>query len=118
MCVLCGELVMHVHWIDQPIHDKEFSNTIVAGELQRDRMRDRLRRVYYCNRILSYYGLNLMDWQGSKYMLADKKGKQIIVNDLGDMWTEAQKMTNKCIDPLDSELLIYLPTLGENSYGK
>lgn len=118
MCVLCGELVMHVHWTDQPIHDKEFSNTLVAGELQRDRMRDRLRRVYYCNRILSYYGLSLMDWHGSKYILADKKGKQAIVNALGDMWIEAQKMANKDLDPLDPDLLIYLSALGKNSYGK
>lgn len=118
MCVLCGELVMNVHWTDQPIHDKEYSNTVVVGELQRDRMRDRMRRAYYVNRILSFYGLSFSDWCGSRYVLADKKGRQEIVVDLGDMWPKAQKMTNNRLDPLDPKLLAYLPTLGPNSYGK
>lgn len=107
---------MHVHWTDQGSHDKEFSNTIIVGELQRDRMRDRLRRVYYLNRILSFYGLNLADWNGSKYLLADKKGNQQIVNDLGDLWPAAQKMASNRLDPLDPGLLSYLPSKGPNNY--
>ena len=42
MCVLCGELVMNVHWTDQPIHDKEYSSTVVVGSTQRKRLRDRI----------------------------------------------------------------------------
>jgi hypothetical protein len=99
---------MHVHWTDQSAHDREFSNTVVVGELQRDRMRDRLRRVRYANRILSFYGLNLKDWNGSRYLLSDKKGSQKVVGDLGDMWPEAQKMSGNRIDPLSPELLAFL----------
>jgi hypothetical protein len=118
MCVLCGELVLNVHWTDQPIHDREFSKTVVVGELQRDRMRDRLRRVYYTNRILSFHGLTLRDWNGSKYLLSDRKGSQVVVNDLGDMWPAAQKMTNNRLDPLDPELLEFLPKSGRNKYAR
>lgn len=117
MCILCGELVMNVHWTDQQTHDKVYGDTVVVGSLQRDRMRDRLRRVYYANRILSFYGLRLDDWNGSKYILADKKGVQKIVHDLGGIWIEAQKMTGGRLDPLDPKLIEYLPTLGENCYG-
>jgi hypothetical protein len=99
---------MHVHWTDQKAHDREYSNTVVVGELQRDRMRDRLRRVRYANQILSFYGLNLKDWNGSRYVLSDRKGSQEVVGDLGVMWPEAQKMSGNRIDPLASELLAYL----------
>ncbi len=118
MCILCGELVMNVHWTDQPTHDKEFKRTVVVGELQRDRMRDRLRRAFYVNQILSYYGLSLKDWGGSRYILADKKGRQEIVNDLGDMWPKAQQMANGRLDPLDPGLLAYLPTCQAKTYRK
>jgi hypothetical protein len=111
MCILCGELVLNVHWTDQPTHDKEFSKRIVVGELQRDRMRDRLRRTRYVNSILSFYGLEFRDWNGSKYLLTDKKGNQKVIHDLGDLWPEAQKMSNNCLDPLDPKLLAYMPTL-------
>ena len=79
MCVLCGELIMHVHWTDQPAHDVEFKRTVTAGEGQRDRMRLRLKRVRLSDKILGYYGLSIRDWCGSRYMLADKKGNSKIV---------------------------------------
>jgi len=112
VCILCGELVMHVHWTDQASHDREYSNTVVSGELQRDRLRGRMHRVRYVNAVLSFYGLSFKDWQGSKYLLSDKKGQQKVVNDLGDMWPEAQKMAGKGIDPLDPALLDWLAREG------
>jgi hypothetical protein len=75
-------------------------------------MRDRLRRVRYANRILSFYRLNLKDWNGSRYVLSDKKGCQEVVSDLGNMWPEAQKMSGNRIDPLAPELLAYLEKHG------
>lgn len=105
MCVLCGELIMHVHWTDQPAHDVEFKSTVMAGEGQRDRMRLRLKRVRLSDKILGYYGLSIRDWCGSRYMLADKKGNSKIVYDLGDMWKQAEELAHKKIDPLDEEFL-------------
>ena len=86
MCVLCGELVMHVHWTDQPLHDVEYRNktTITAGEGQRE---------------------NIRDWNGSKYVIADKKGNSKIVHDLGGMWKTASDMCHKEMDPLDPGFL-------------
>jgi hypothetical protein len=109
---------MHVHWTDQESHDKEYGNRIISGELQRDRMRDRLRRVNYVNNVLTFYGLRLNDWSGSKYILFDKKGNQEIINDLGDLWPKAEKMSSKPIDPLDPKLLVHLQTHGDNSFGR
>jgi|GEM_PF-297076 len=108
MCVLCGELVMNVHWTDQPIHDKEYRPTAVVGESQRDRIRNRLCRADFVNNIVAFYGLSFRDWQGSKYVLSDRKGQQKIINDLGDLWPAAQQMSGRRIDPLDPALLSYL----------
>ena len=105
MCVLCGELVMKVHWTDQEMPNKESSLMLRVGETQRTRMRERLRRVEFTNQILEYYGLKLRDWNGTKYVLNDKKGSSVIVQDLGDMWHAAEKLTGRKLDPLDPVLL-------------
>ena len=98
---------MHVHWTDQPLHDVEYRNktTITAGEGQRDRRRLRIRRVAIANRILSYYGLKVQDWNGSKFVISDKKGTSNIVHDLGGMWKTASDMCHKEMDPLDPDFL-------------
>lgn len=107
MCILCGEMIMNVHWTDQPLHDKTYrlKKVIVSGELQRDRRRLRLRRVSIANKILQYYGLKVNDWNGSRYMLFDKKGMSRVIYDLGGMWQAASDMCHKMVDPLDPEFL-------------
>ena len=54
MCILCGEMIMTVHWTDQPLHDDDYrkKKQIVSGELQRERRRLRLRRVAIAGKIL------------------------------------------------------------------
>lgn len=69
MCVLCGELIMHVHWTDRRTHENEYKHIVIAGESQRDRMRSRLKRVKISNRILAYYGLSISEWNGSRFVL-------------------------------------------------
>lgn len=98
---------MHVHWTDQPLHDAEYRSktTITSGEGQRERRRLRLRRVTIANKILGYYGLKIQDWNGSKYVISDKKGVSNVVHDLGGMWKTASDMCHKEMDPLDSDFL-------------
>ena len=105
MCILCGEMIMTVHWTDQPVHDANYRSKtkIVAGENQRERMRLRLRRVAVANKILSYYGLTLKEWNGSRYMLFDKKGASRVIYDLGGMWKAASEMAHRDLDPLDPD---------------
>lgn len=115
MCVLCGEMIMSVHWTDQPLHDVEYRNkkVVVAGESQRDRRRLRLKRVNIANKILGFYGLKMNDWNGSRYTLFDKKGMSKVVNDLGGMWKAASDLCHKNMDPLDPAFLSYLQKRNE-----
>ncbi|WP_367689460.1 hypothetical protein [Helicobacter pylori] len=106
MCVLCGELISSFHWSDENL--KEPNALISTNENARERKRARLKRVVLLNQILAFYGLKIDDWQGAKFVLRDKKGQSVMVNDLGDLWGKAQNLAKKEMDALDSHLLAFL----------
>ncbi|EMG87046.1 hypothetical protein ACR9ME_00435 [Helicobacter pylori] len=115
MCVLCGELISSFHWTDENYGTdgtdenlREPNAVISANENARERKRARLKRVGLLNQILAFYGLKIDDWQGAKFVLHDKKGQSVIVNDLGDLWGKAQNLAKKEMDALDSNLLAFL----------
>ncbi|EMH38635.1 hypothetical protein HMPREF1425_00063 [Helicobacter pylori GAM71Ai] len=120
MCVLCGELISSFHWTDGNYETDGSDNygsdenlrgsnaVISANENARERKRARLKRVGLLNQILAFYGLKIDDWQGAKFVLHDKKGQSVIVNDLGDLWGKAQNLAKKEMDALDSNLLAFL----------
>ncbi|GAA8305364.1 hypothetical protein HpKG86_05230 [Helicobacter pylori] len=116
MCVLCGELISSFHWTDRTYGSDSYENEnlkgqnalISANENARERKRARLKRVRLLNQILAFYGLKMDDWQGAKFVLHDKKGQSVIVNDLGDLWDKAQNLAKKEMDALDSHLLAFL----------
>ena len=53
------------------------------------------------NRVLSHYGLSLSDWAGSVYTLRDAKGRSAVVTDIGSLWSEAEKLAGRPLDPLE-----------------
>ncbi|GAA7829871.1 hypothetical protein HpMS158_00080 [Helicobacter pylori] len=117
MCVLCGELISSFHWSDGIDGSDSYEigenlkgrNTVVStNENARERKRARLKRVRLLNQILAFYGLKINDWQGAKFVLCDKKGQSVMVNDLGDLWDKAQNLAKKEMDALDSHLLAFL----------
>ncbi|WP_187836483.1 hypothetical protein [Helicobacter pylori] len=116
MCVLCGDLISSFHWTDRTYGNGSYENEnlkgqnvlISANENARERKRVRLKRVRLLNQILAFYGLKINDWQGVKFVLCDKKGQSVIVNDLGDLWDKAQNLAKKEMDVLDSHLLAFL----------
>ncbi len=117
MCVLCGELISSFHWSDENYGSDSYEidenlrepNALIStNENARERKRARLKRVGLLNQILAFYGLKINDWQGAKFVLCDKKGQSVIVNDLGDLWGKAQKLAKKEMDVLDSNLLAFL----------
>lgn len=108
MCVLCGESVMQIHWTDRKKESNENGSTVVAGQYQRSRQRERHHRTRLTNKVLHYYGLTLEDWTGSKYVLRDKKGRAEIIQDLGALWPAAEKMMGRPLDPLDPLLIEHL----------
>jgi hypothetical protein len=86
MCVLCGVLLSE-HWAEQE-----------GGR------RERVFRVRLINRVLAFYGLRLDDWSGRVWTLRDAKGHSTVVADLGSLWSEAERLAGRPLDPLDPEL--------------
>jgi hypothetical protein len=90
VCALCG-ILLQSHWSERG-----------TGR------RERIFRVRLVNRVLAYYGLELGDWGGRVYVLRDLKGKSSVVNDLGSLWAEAERMAGRPLDPLDPALVAAL----------
>ncbi|UUZ84971.1 hypothetical protein LJK88_16025 [Paenibacillus sp. P26] len=106
MCVLCGESVLQIHWTDR-------KRTTGAAASSGPGARERHRRIRSANRVLAYYGLKVEDWNGVKFIVRDKKGRSEIVQDLGGLWAQAEKLAGRPLDPLDPGLLAYLNRAGD-----
>jgi hypothetical protein len=87
MCALCSVLV-NEHWAEQD-----------GGR------RARVFRVQLVNRVLGHFGLRLDDWGGRVYVLRDRKGRAVVVDDLGALWAEAASLAGRRLDPLDPGLV-------------
>jgi hypothetical protein len=90
MCVLCGVL-LNEHWAEQE-----------GGR------RGRVFRGRLLNRVLRAYGLRLDDWSGRVWVLRDAKGRTAVVENLGALWAEAEKLAGRKLDPLDPALIAAL----------
>jgi len=106
MCILCGEMISSFHWSDVRFNEK--NSLITAGQYSKERMYSRHKRIKILSKILEFYGLEIKDWQGSKYLLSNKKGRNIIINDLGDLWHKATLLQTIEFDALDMDLLRFL----------
>ena len=90
MCALCGVLLTS-HWAERD-----------SGR------RERVFRVRLLNRVLAHFGLELGDWSGRVYVLRDRKGRSAVVEDLGSLWTAAEELAGRPLDPLDPALVAAL----------
>jgi hypothetical protein len=90
MCALCGALQTG-HWAE-------------AGSGRRERV----LRTRLVNRVLEHFGLELADWGGRLYVLRDRKGKTAVVDDLGGLCAEAERLAGRPLDPLDPDLVAAL----------
>jgi hypothetical protein len=70
--------------------------------------RSRVFRGRLLNRVLDVYGLRLDDWGGRVWVLRDRKGHAAVVDNLGVVWVEAERLAGRRLDPLDPDLLAAL----------
>ncbi|SEQ24940.1 hypothetical protein [Pseudomonas sp. NFPP19] len=95
MCGLCGLLGEDVHWSD-PLGD------------ELPRRRERLRRIAAINRVLVPLRLKVEDFQGSAYLLLGATGRQELASGLEQLWSLAESLLGRPLDPLDPVILKHL----------
>lgn len=90
MCLNCGFPSTIGHWSE--------AGSVTAT----DRLRNRFRRATALGAALGSYGLTAYDdGSGSGIALADRTGRTEIVESLADVWTTAERLCGRPIDPLD-----------------
>jgi hypothetical protein len=104
MCALCGMLGGDAHWSDSAAAPAAFARRRETHTLARERQ----ARVRLLNAVLRHYGLGVADWAGGGYLLSSRTGRTELVGDLGRLWSAAERMSGKTLDPLDERLLAAL----------
>lgn len=99
MCGLCGALGGESHWSTN-IEDPEQAHFA--------RRRARAYRVALINRVLGPRRITIEDFQAASFVLATATGKREIVQDLGGVWLQAERMGGHELDPLDPAFLASL----------
>jgi hypothetical protein len=104
MCALCGVLGGADHWTDPVVRPGVFTRSIDPAS----RRRERASQVAAASRVLKHYRVSLADWQGTAFIISTATGKTEIVDNLGHLWTAAERLTGQPCDPLDAELVTAL----------
>jgi hypothetical protein len=86
------------------------TNAGSSGEVEGGRARylNRLYRVDLMNRVLDYYGCAAEDWANNNYIVRNRSGRTVIVDQLPQVWMTVDGIAGKQTDPLDSGLLAAL----------
>lgn len=97
MCGLCGLLGPGAHWSEAP--------DIADGN--RTGPAERHHRAASANRVLALFGLKLSVWQ-TRYVLVNRTGRSVVIDSLGQLWVEAERLSGRACDPLDPVLIAAL----------
>jgi hypothetical protein len=104
MCALCGVLGGKGHW-----SDSASAPAVFAGRAEpQTRLRERQERTRLLNAVLKYHGVVVKDWSGNSYLLTSLTGRTAMVDTVGELWSAAERLSGRTIDPLDET---YLATL-------
>ncbi len=94
MCSACGFPARAGHWTD------------AGGATLADRIRLRLIRLAYVNRLLAPYGLSAYDdGMVPGLQLFAPGGARELVPDLESLWAAAARLTGEAIDPMSPRAL-------------
>jgi hypothetical protein len=98
VCSLCGTLYSTRHWAEAP-------GAGAAADARRAWLRDRIRRVELLNRVLRPLALSVDEWEGTAYVLRTRTGESVLCADLATLFSEAERLAGRPLDPLDDGLL-------------
>ena len=108
MCSLCGILGGRGHWTESASSPEVFAGRAEAHTAGRERQ----QRTRLLNVVLRHYGLSVSDWTAGKSVLRSATGRTELVDNVGELWPAAERLTGHPLDPLDPALLTALAPPG------
>ena len=108
MCSLCGILGGRGHWTDSASSPEVFAGRAEVHTAGRERQ----QRTRILNVLLGHYGLSVSDWTAGKSVLRSATGRTALVDNVGELWPAAERLTGRALDPLDPVLLTALAPPG------
>jgi hypothetical protein len=94
------------HWTESGSHPEAFLRAAPST-----RGRERQQRTRLVNRVLAAYGLVVSDFSGSGYVLRSRTGRSAMIENLSELWAEAERLTGRDCDPLDPDLVAKLESI-------
>ena len=104
MCSLCGILGGRGHWTESASSPEVFA---ARTEIHTP-ARERQQRTRVLNVVLAHYGLSVADWTAGKSVLRSATGRTALIDNVGELWPAAERLTERTLDPLDPTLLAAL----------
>ena len=101
MCSLCGILGGRGHWTESASSPEVFAGRTEVHTAGRERQ----QRTRILNVVLGHYGLSVSDWTAGKSVLRSATGRTALVDNVGELWPAAERLTGRPLDPLDPALL-------------
>ena len=108
MCSLCGILGGRGHWTESASSPEVFAGRTEVHTPARERQ----QRTRILNVVLGHYGLSVSDWAAGKSVLRSATGRTALVDNVGELWSAAEQLTGRTLDPLDPALLATLAPPG------
>ena len=108
MCSLCGILGGRGHWTESASSPEVFAARTEACTAGRERQ----HRTRILNIVVGHYGLSVSDWAAGKSVLRSATGRTALVDNVGELWPVAERLTGRALDPLDPALLAALAPSG------
>ena len=108
MCSLCGILGGRGHWTESASSPEVFAGRAEVHTAGRERQ----QRTRILNVVLGHYGLSVSDWTAGRSVLRSATGRTALVDNVGELWAAAERLTGRPLDPLDPALLAALAPPG------
>ena len=99
MCAACGVLSGAPDWLD-----RVGNATGIGADKEETRFRERARMIKFVNILLAPGRTSVREF-GEQLIIQSATGQSSIVGNLAHVWTEADKIGLRLVDPLDEDYL-------------
>ncbi len=98
MCEVCAVFGIGKHWTDAA---SRADARLPAPDIV-DYRGERRRRIALVNAMVAGSGVEVSDWDGESFWVANASGRGERARDLAEVWPIAERLAHATFDPLDA----------------